>query len=376
MIFFVALATVVLIGFMSCNEEAIVTSAISISTKDSATITGYVTADLNLQSAGNEAAPTGTTFVISVPYSSLNASATTGKWQKTVTVGTDGTYTVKVPTNTSGVNVTITPTNFDAEQTQTYVAGMPTTKVKSIFSCASIGLGTLVSGQTKVQNIGYTAAAIVNPVGLTKVQISGKVQAELDASNIGLESLPDGTTMIFTATGWADSTTVQNGTYTMSVPSGLSVNWKISKLISAKLWQKDATLNTYTYVTQTRQFSITGTGFFSANNPTFHISTASNGSVPAVTITNTVTALSGTAQVSGINLVAGTVIYFYNSPKTWGASAIVSSTGTYSINVPASENIYFEYVKGVTTYTNYSISPIQITSATTQTANISGNTAN
>lgn len=375
--FFVAFATVVSIGLMSCKEEAVVSSAITIATKDSATITGYVTADLNLQTAGNEAVPAGTSFVVSVPYSALNASATSGKWQKTVSLGADGKYTVKVPSNSSGVSVTISPINFDADQTQTYAAGIPTTTVKSTFSSFNIAVGTLVSGQIKVQNISYSATAIVNPVGMTKVQISGKAQAELDASIIGLENLPDATSIIFTATGWVDSTTVLNGNYTMSVPSGLTVSWRISKLIPTKIWQKDLTTpGTYSYVTQSRQFTITGSNLFMANNLKADISTVTNGTTPAVTSTNTTTTLSGTAQVSNISLAAGTVINFYNLAKTWGASTTVSNTGTYSINVPANDNIFFEYVKSSTTYTNYSFNPIQTTTATTLTSNISGNIAN
>ena len=373
--FFVAFATVVSIGLMSCKEEAVVSSAITIAAKDSATITGYVTADLNLQTAGNEAVPVGTSFVVSVPYSSLNASASSGKWQKTVSLAADGKYTVKVPTNTSGVSVTISPISFDADQTQTYAAGIPTTTVKSTFSSFSIAVGTLVSGQIKVQNISYSATAIVNPVGMTKVQISGKAQAELDASIIGLENLPDATSIIFTATGWVDSTTVFNGSYTMSVPNGLTVTWKISKLIPTKIWQKDLSSGTYSYVTLSRQFTITGSSFFTANNLKFDISTLTNGTTPAVTSTNTTSTLSGNAQVSGVNLVDGTVINFYNSAKTWGASTTVSA-GKYSINVPASDNIFFEYVKSSTTYTNYSFNPIQTTTATTLTANINGNIAN
>ncbi len=335
------------ISFSSCKDEPIVvSSAVTVATKDSATISGYVTAELNLQSAGFEAVPAGTSLLVSLPYSDLNSSAT-GNWQKTITVGADGKYSVKVPTNTKGVTVKITALDFDFDQIQAYVPGAIIPNLKLTYSIAS-NTNNVVSGQSINNDIVYANTAGV-AIGTPKVNISGKAQADLDASIIGLENLPDGIKIIFTAAGWADSTSVTGGRYSISVPKGSIVSWSINKIISTKVWKANSLNPSQSvYELQDKKYSINGSNGFAANNLGFNITTSGNGStISEPFLTNTV---SGTAKaeldgtLAGLeNLADGTLIYFYTS--TWGATATVSN-GSYTINVPIDSaiNYYIQFV--------------------------------
>lgn len=331
---FSVIAILALVSLSSCKDEpVVVSSAVTVATKDSATISGYVTAELNLQSAGLEAVPAGTSILVSLPYSQLNATAT-GSWMKTVTVGTDGKYSVKIPTNSKGVAVTFTPSAFEYDQTQAYSSGATVPKLRLTYNIGSNSLN-VVSGQSLNNDIKYTSTTNI-AIGVPEVTIAGKVQADLDASIIGLENLPDGTKIIFTATGWADSTTISSGKYSISVPKGLLINWSINKIINTKVWSPnnlDPSQSTYINVDKT--YSISGSSTFNANNLAVDI-TPSGNTVSVVSLTTTVTGIAKAEldlSTSGLEyLPTGSKIYFYTS--TWGATATVSSGGNFSVIVP------------------------------------------
>jgi len=329
------------ICFSSCKDEpVVVSSAVTVATKDSATISGYLTAELNLQSAGLEAVPTGTSVLVSLPYSQLNSSAT-GSWLKTVTVGTDGKFSVKVPTNSKGVTVTIKPSDFEFNQIQAYVSGAIVPNLKLTYSIGSSSI-VAVSGQSLNNDIVYTGISGI-AIGVARINISGKAQADLDASIIGLENLPDGTKIIFTSTGWADSTSITAGKYTMAVPKGVAVKWSINKIINIKVWSSNSSnpsLSSYINIDQL--FTISGSNLFSANSLSADITpSGSTVMIPTPLTTN----VSGYAtveldlSVNGLeNIPTGTKIYFYSS--TWGDNATVTN-GNYNIKVPAGTTINY-----------------------------------
>jgi hypothetical protein len=370
--FFGVIAALSLVAFSSCKDEVVVSSPITVATKDSATISGFVTADLNLQKAGNEAVPAGTQLMVTIPYSDLNSTAS-GTWQKfVVTVGDSGKYSVKVPTNTKGVRVTIAPIPFTYNQVQAYANGAQVPALKLQFSTASYGPYTFVSSQNASLNMNYgtTSGGVV---GVEKVLISGKAKAETNAEIVGLENLPDGTKIIFTASGWADSTTVQNGQYSMYVPKGVSVTYKISTIISTRYYVPnlvDITKSTYT--NEDRLYTITSTFTSLSNNPKADITSISSGT-QVVSPDISAVMLSGTVMISGVNVPDGTVLYFYNSLQTWGNSVTVNG-GKYSISVPLSSSLYFKYTVNSTSYSNFS----SFSTGTNDqlTKNISGNTVN
>ena len=333
--YFSALAILALICFNGCKDEPVVVSSeVTVATNDSATISGYVTAELNLQSAGYEAVPAGTSVLVSLPYSQLNTTAT-GSWLKTVSVGANGKYSVKVPTNSKGVTVTITPSAFDYEQTQAYASGATVPKLQLTYSVASSTI-SVISGQSLNNDIRYTTTTNI-AVGVPKINIAGKAQADLDASIIGLENLPDGTKIIFTATGWADSTIVSSGRYSISVPKGSVISWSINKIISTKVWSPNSLdPSQSTYITYDKTYSITNSNIFNANNLALDITPSGS----AVSVDpSTSTTVSGYARAeldlssTGLEyLPSGSKIYFYTS--TWGATATVSSGGSFNVVVP------------------------------------------
>ena len=330
-------ALLAVIGFSSCKDEPIVvSSAVTVATKDSAVISGYVTAELNLQSAGMEAVPAGTSILVSLPYSELN-SAATGNWLRTVTVGTDGKYSVKVPTNSNGVTVMILPSTFVYDQAQGYVAGTTTPNLKLTYSMQSSQVN-VISGQSINKDLAYTAST--SSLGVARVTISGKAQADLDASIIGLENLPDGTKIIFTANGWADSTTVTAGKYSISVPKGYLISWNINKIISTKIWNSNSDPAQSTYISVNKTYAISGQNSFFANNASWDIISTGVSiiSSPSLTTTiyGTVKAQLDLTTIDLENLPDGSRIYFYTS--TWGATATVTN-GNFNIVVPVGTTI-------------------------------------
>ena len=375
--FFGVIAALSLVAFSSCKEEVVISSPITIATKDSATISGFVTADLSLQKAGNEGVPAGTQLMVTIPYSDLNSYAS-GTWQKfIVTVGDSGKYTVKIPTNTKGVRVTITPMPFTYNQVQAYTGGSQVPALKLQYSGASASQNSVVSGQNASININYGITS-GSTVGVEKVLISGKVKAETNAEIVGLENLPDGTKIVFAttpgvATKWADSTTVQNGEYSMYIPKGINITYTISTIISTRVFVPDnADITKSIYRNEDRQYNITNTINSSSNNPKVDITTISSGN-QIVAPTATAVTLSGTVMISGVSVPDGTVIYFYNSLQTWGNSVTVNG-GKYSISVPVSSNLYYKYTVYTTSYSNFS----SIATGTNDqlTKNINGNTVN
>lgn len=98
----------------SCTEDQLTSSPISVDTAQVATVNGVAYAELNLQNAGKEFAPVGTKLLVTIPYSQLNPAATQGNWEKMITVGENGAYSVELPSTNKGVMVTITPTEFIA----------------------------------------------------------------------------------------------------------------------------------------------------------------------------------------------------------------------------------------------------------------------
>jgi hypothetical protein len=126
------------------------------------------------------------------------------------------------------------------------------------------------------------------------------------------------------------------------------------------------------YRNEDRQYNITNTINSSSNNPKVDITTISSGN-QIVAPTATAVILSGTVMISGVSVPDGTVIYFYNSLKTWGNSVTVNG-GKYSISVPVSSNLYYKYTVYTTSYSNFT----SIATGTNDqlTKNIDGNTVN
>jgi len=171
---------------------------------------------------------------------------------------------------------------------------------------------------------GY-AAPVDAPLTTT---YSGTALAELDFSTKGLEYLPDGTKIYFYTSTWGATATVSNGSYSVIVPAGTTVNYYV---------KVNASQNSFSNVVSLHSFLVNGT-FFSGTSGSRYLTIT----VPDTLVTTTI---SGTAKadldlsLTGLeNLPNGTKITF--STLTWSEAATVTN-GNYAINVPIGSNVYY-----------------------------------
>ena len=337
---FSVMAIFALVSLSSCDKE-VVSSPIYVNKLPQANISGYVTAEMNLQTAGAEYVPVGTQLFVEVSYNGLNPSAT-GSWKDTVTVSATGEYHLAVPSSGSGVTVSITPVSFEADQVQAYGAFFP--KVKKIYAAAKTQFTITAGSNVTGKNFSYTPADL--PTFTDKVSVTGKVQANLDAAIVGLESVPNGTVINFTSPGfWKDSVVVQNGTYTIIVPKSALISWsaKFKYNKNTSIWNANTNKLTFDN-TKSYEYSMTGSSTFSSVTTDYNLS-AGEGTI--VDLTPTIVTVSGSAKadldlsVAGTeNMPDGTPINFYTSDNSWAGIATVSN-GSYSINMPRNTQIYY-----------------------------------
>lgn len=337
---FSAMAILTLVSLGSCKNEEVVSSPIYVDNSPKANISGYVTAEMNLQTNGAEFVPAGTQLFVEVNYSDLN-SAATGKWKDTVTVSATGQYQVDVPANGSGVTVTITPITFEANQIQAY--GSFFSQTNKIYSTNPITLASVRTGQSLKSNITYSLSDLPNFTD--KVGITGKVQANLDASVVGLENVPNGTVINFWTSTWKDSVIVQNGIYSIVAPKNSTINWKSKFKYLKNVWNP----NTLTYNnSHTYEYTITGSSPFSSNTTDFDLSAGEGIDLWINPLANVVQ-VSGAAlaeldlTISGLESIpdnANAKITFYTSDNSWGGTATISA-GRYTINVPRNQTINY-----------------------------------
>lgn len=337
---FSIMAILALVSLSNCKNEEVVSSPIYVDNSPKANISGYVTAEMNLQTNGAEFVPAGAQIFVEVNYSDLN-SAAIGKWKDTVTVSATGQYQVAVPANGSGVTVTITPLTFEANQIQAY--GSFFNQINKIYSTNPITLASVRTGQSLKSNITYALSDLPNFTD--KVSISGKFQANLDASVVGLENVPNGTVINFWTSTWKDSVVVQNGIYSMVSPKNSSINWRSKFKYLKNVWNP----NTLTYNnSHTYEYTISGSNSFSSNTTDFDLS-AGEGTDTWIDPLANVVQVSGTAladldlTISGSESIpdnANAKITFYASDNSWGGTATISA-GRYTINVPRNETIIY-----------------------------------
>lgn len=345
--FATAVAIFAMLSFTSC-EEMIVSTDETIDLAPKATITGVVTAELNLQSARAEFVPAGTLLLVEVAYSDINPGSV-GKWMDTIAVVADGKYSVAVPTDANGVNVTITPFAFVADQIQPF--GSLAAKVSKTYSAAATIIINFKSGESRPQDITYNILTDA-PSYIDKVRITGKFTANLNQETGGYENVPNGTVINFSKSTWKDSAIVTNGSYTMLVPKSLSVIDKVtikSKFIySKKVWNS----TTNTYVNVNHEYKYDNDRIFNTMDEVFDI-VSNNSNAPAgegsdLTVYPIVSAVTGTAKAdldenfNGLeNMPNGTIIKFWTTTAPiWGVNVTVSG-GQFTVNAPKNQTVYW-----------------------------------
>ncbi len=377
------IACVALFALSSCEKD-VVSTPVTVGLIPSAQIVGNVNAELNLQTAGLEVVPSGTMLLVEVFYADINPAATNGKWADTVTVASDGKYSVSVPSDAGGVNVNITPFPFEAEQVQAYGAFYKV--LKKTYTCAP-AIIAIRSGQTMTKDLTFVASNVPSFVDL--VNLSGKCEANLNAEQPGLENVPDGTVINFFTSEWKDSVIVANGNYSINMPNK-TVNYKAQFTYAKRVWVVNSDFAQSSYQNINHKFKLNGSFSPAGSTNTLDLSFGEGTDLTVDPHPNT-TILSGTATAdldlttAGLeNMPDGTRIYF--STGTWGATAIVSS-GKYTVSIPryvdinsptsVAYNISFNANRKTITETkvyNFNASGLTSTvSAATKTLNITAN---
>ena len=330
-----------LMSFSSCKDEVVVTSPVSVSTLPNVVITGYVSAEMNLQSLGYEFAPQGTKLLVEVNYIDINPTATTGKWQDTVSVGGNGKYIINAPSDANGVNVRITPIDFEANQTQAY--GALFAQIKKCYSTAPF-IVAIRSGQTLSNDFAYTATDLPNFVD--KVRVTGKAQANLNDEIVGLENIPNGTIINFFNGSWKDSVAIQNGMYTIDIPKGQLLSYKTEFTCTKRTWVINADPSLSTYQNISNKFTFSGTKTY--NTSTTNEDFIALGVDISLDPNDNIVILTGKAEaqldesVAGLEKIpGGTRIYFYTA--NWGAAATVTN-GLYTVNIPKNQVVNYSII--------------------------------
>jgi len=350
--FTVAVALLAMLSFTSC-EEMIVSTDQTIDLAPKATISGNVLAELNLQSVGNEAVPAGTELLVEVSYADFNL-ASAGKWMDTIQVSADGKYSVQVPADADGVNVSILPFAFVADQTQPY--GSLVSKVSKTFSVTAATPKVISSGQSIMLDITYDKITAA-PSFVDKVKITGSFTANLNQELGGNENVPNGTVINFYNNSWKDSAIIANGKFSIAVPKGITLTVKSKFMYSKKVWNQ----TTSTYSNVNYEYKYDATRAFNTMDEVVDIVANASGEGTDLTVYPIVSAVTGTAKAdldmnfNGLeNIPNGTIIKFWtNTAPIWGVNVTVSG-GQYSMNAPKNQTVYwstkFNYSKKVKMY--------------------------
>lgn len=202
-----------------------------------ATLVGNVTAELNLQTSGLEAAPEGTVVVI---------TKTSGNedFETETTLDANGSFSVEVQVHTNGNDdFEVVIRSFVTAQTQT--AGTTPATLNVEFDSKTVNYNNIEPGQNKIQNIALDAPTVVDPDGAVEhVTISGIIYSEIneDEDPDEREPLSSQTFVFFTLDSegeqWSQEvTTNASGKYTVNPPVG-------QPIYVSCLFEMDRTLDT------------------------------------------------------------------------------------------------------------------------------------
>lgn len=206
----------------SCDKE-VESTALTVNLSRTVTVKGYVYAELNNRSAGLEFAPAGTLIYCSVPYSDLNPNATGGKWADTVRVEGNGQFSVNVPVDDNGVNLTIEAEAFEYNQVQPF--GAISNSIKKFYTAAPVVVAVSTT-HTPVVEVFYATTTPASYVERVKINVT--VEAELNNSLIGNEKVVNQKITLHNS-GWAQEfTTDDKGNFTANVPANQNIFFTVS----------------------------------------------------------------------------------------------------------------------------------------------------
>lgn len=192
-----------------------------------ATLVGNVTANINLQTAGNEAITQQPTIVVTKTGAE--------EFELETTLDASGQFSIDVDVNVDGTDdFEVLIRSFVADQTQ--AAGTTPETIEIEFEAHTLTYSDIAPGQVKTINTVLEDFAVIDDNEETEfVTISGIIYTELDADNedddTGLdirETFEEQTFSFFTRSGqgveWStDVTTDDDGKYTVDVPADQEV---------------------------------------------------------------------------------------------------------------------------------------------------------
>lgn len=146
-----SLAAILFLGIaLTSCEKYEASTPYEINDSITATITGYVKAPLDLSNTDEEFAPSGTKIYLQVSLREYNPNAPLGEFKTySTTVGSDGKYTFNLPSNENGINFTLIPEDFRANQTQW------DDSTEEVVFTANQHSGDVISNQTYIFDINY-----------------------------------------------------------------------------------------------------------------------------------------------------------------------------------------------------------------------------
>jgi hypothetical protein len=217
--------------FTACDKEE-TASPLTFDDSVTASIKGYLFADLDLTKQGLEPA-TGQKVYAYITYSSIkinnsssSLSSSTIVWSDTVTVAADGSYVVNYPVGLTASTVNIVPMAFNYNQVQPFNSVAQT--IEKVFTVSGVTSVSTTAGAT-VPQLTYNGVALDGFKQLTK--ISGKMLADMNQTITGLEAIPTNITVKFFTEGangksWSASYVTSNasGVYTdLNIPANEAV---------------------------------------------------------------------------------------------------------------------------------------------------------
>jgi hypothetical protein len=206
------------IVFTSCEKEEKATP-LTIDLSKTASMKGYLFAELDKTAAGTEAAPAGTKVYGYITNADILNSSANGLWADTVAVQADGSYTFNFPIGLTNSTLNIVPLAFEANQKQGF--GSYAAEVPGIYTYSTTTVVSTNAGGD-IPQLTYNFNVKENYQQMTK--ISGKLLADMTALNGGYEMIPSGQTVTFHCDGWMATVTSEgSGNYSLEVPVGKNI---------------------------------------------------------------------------------------------------------------------------------------------------------
>jgi len=151
--FSIIFASVLMLSLLAgCKkDETEQPSPITINEKSFATVSGLVYAQLDYTNADPEFAPAGTKLIFKIDVSDYNSNEGSGQryYITSTTVGSDGSYSIDIPTTTKGVDVEVIANEF------TYMTKYSSTFTERSEYSANTSYLNLTTGEIQILDINY-----------------------------------------------------------------------------------------------------------------------------------------------------------------------------------------------------------------------------